>query len=266
MKKKKKNFGCLLLSTPLLIFLFILAISSVLSETTEKKPNQQPEANKGQEEIKSGKADKNEMEGANKISSKVTLQINVENKIIDNKLYIYGQTNLPNNTKLGVSVRNGQGYYAQDFNIRIEDGEFESTGFTKNKAQLDNGSYKITLISHFNEHWQSNPTLKQLSHYESAKIIKKGDHEALWIEKEIKINQDAKNFGRIKRELIGKKYEYPFSFKTIINKYGQPQTIREATTNKNWVAYFPKGDFTLMTVKSNDSIIRLFKGRKFIPE
>ena len=46
----------------------------------------------------------------------------------------------------------------------------------------------------------------------------------------------------------------------IINKYGAPETL-SAIDAKQWVVYFPKGDFTIITNEKKNRIIRLINGR-----
>ena len=60
--------------------------------------------------------------------------------------------------------------------------------------------------------------------------------------------------------LIGKKYIIPRSTE-IIERYGSPTTL-PGTNNKTWVAYFPKGDFTIITDKNTNLIKQVLRGRK----
>ena len=48
----------------------------------------------------------------------------------------------------------------------------------------------------------------------------------------------------------------------IINKYGSPETLSK-TNNVRWVAYFPKGDFTIITDKKSNTILKVINGRGF---
>ena len=48
----------------------------------------------------------------------------------------------------------------------------------------------------------------------------------------------------------------------IINKYGSPETLSK-TNNDRWVAYFPKGDFTIITDKKSNTILKVINGRGF---
>jgi hypothetical protein len=46
----------------------------------------------------------------------------------------------------------------------------------------------------------------------------------------------------------------------IIAKYGSPETLSE-TNNYRWVAFFPKGDFTIITDKKRNKILRVIDGK-----
>ncbi len=48
----------------------------------------------------------------------------------------------------------------------------------------------------------------------------------------------------------------------IINKYGSPETL-SVTNDDQWVAYFSKGDFTIITEKKSNILLRVIKGRGF---
>jgi hypothetical protein len=62
------------------------------------------------------------------------------------------------------------------------------------------------------------------------------------------------------RALVGTEYIYPRSMK-IIDKYGFPKTL-SGTNNSRWVAYFPKGDFTIISDKQTNIIKRVMPGRR----
>ena len=61
-------------------------------------------------------------------------------------------------------------------------------------------------------------------------------------------------------KLLNTKYEYPRSL-FIIKKWGFPVTL-EGTNNKKWIAYFPKGDFTIVTNKKTDVINMVLPGKQ----
>ena len=62
------------------------------------------------------------------------------------------------------------------------------------------------------------------------------------------------------KNLVGVKYIYPQST-DIISKYGVPETL-SGTNNTRWVAYFPKGDFTIITDKNSDIIKKVLAGKR----
>ena len=68
-----------------------------------------------------------------------------------------------------------------------------------------------------------------------------------------------KRFDMIRRSLLNKQYIYPFSI-DIINKYGHPETL-QGTDNQVWIAYFPKGDFTILMDKRTSNIYEVKQGR-----
>lgn len=75
-------------------------------------------------------------------------------------------------------------------------------------------------------------------------------------EKEKKL-RDAR--ARFLKNIIGKKYVYPKST-DIISKYGSPQTLN-GTNGIEWIAYFPKGDFTILMSKKTSRINFVKDGR-----
>jgi hypothetical protein len=62
------------------------------------------------------------------------------------------------------------------------------------------------------------------------------------------------------KNLVGTEYIYPKSTE-IINKYGFPKTL-SGTNNSRWVAYFPKGDFTIISDKNTNTIKRVLPGKR----
>ncbi len=61
------------------------------------------------------------------------------------------------------------------------------------------------------------------------------------------------------QSLVGVEYVYPQSLNFIEN-YGQPETLA-GTNNSRWVAYFSKGDFTIVTDKRTNVIQTVVRGR-----
>lgn len=62
------------------------------------------------------------------------------------------------------------------------------------------------------------------------------------------------------KNLVGEKYIEPFSF-DVMGKYGSPETL-DGTNNFKWIAYFPKGHFTIISNKKSNTIIEVLHGRK----
>jgi len=72
--------------------------------------------------------------------------------------------------------------------------------------------------------------------------------------------QNSDNLKPDVKKLIGMKYIYPQST-DIIAQYGSPETL-SGTNNSRWVAYFPKGKFTIITDKNSDIIKKVLAGKK----
>jgi hypothetical protein len=62
------------------------------------------------------------------------------------------------------------------------------------------------------------------------------------------------------KSLIGTAYLYPKSV-DLIDKYGYPDTL-SGTNNSIWVAYFPKGDFTIIADKNTNMIKKVLPGKQ----
>ena len=76
------------------------------------------------------------------------------------------------------------------------------------------------------------------------------------------INQDTGtdiDIGSAPYELLGE--EYSNISREIIKKYGTPETL-SGTSNERWVAYFPKGDFTIISDVRTNTINAVLSGRK----
>lgn len=98
------------------------------------------------------------------------LSISISYEIIDGKLFINGESNLPENMKIGVEISN-QDYLAQDYKIFIKsDGTFESLAFTNKGAPLK-GNYDVLVFSYFNNTWQENEILETLKYYVGDEIV-----------------------------------------------------------------------------------------------
>jgi len=60
------------------------------------------------------------------------------------------------------------------------------------------------------------------------------------------------------KKLIGVEYTYPKS-EEIIEKYGHPVTLK-GTNNTIWLAYFHKGNFSIISVKKTGRIRSVYPG------
>ena len=54
--------------------------------------------------------------------------------------------------------------------------------------------------------------------------------------------------------------EENFFMSAFLDSVGSPETL-PCTTNKEWYAYFPKGDFTFRKNKSDDIVTGVFEGK-----
>ena len=106
----------------------------------------------------------------------------------DGKLYFEGATNLPEGTKIGITVSNELGFYAQDFDILVKDNRYTSTGFTNQGKQLV-GNYKAELNCYFNTSWHDEDILKQLEPYE-GKLIQVEESEIFGEQRVISISKE----------------------------------------------------------------------------
>ncbi|PID73671.1 MAG: hypothetical protein CSB33_02690 [Desulfobacterales bacterium] len=59
--------------------------------------------------------------------------------------------------------------------------------------------------------------------------------------------------------LVGRKYEKPFSA-LVIQQFGEPEEL-DGTNSKQWVAWFPDGDFTITTDKKTSEITAVTPGK-----
>lgn len=64
----------------------------------------------------------------------------------------------------------------------------------------------------------------------------------------------------LRNKYIGFHYKYPESF-DFIEKYGNPETLEGTNMNRIWVAYFPKGNFTVVNDKNSQIFINIKRGR-----
>jgi len=93
---------------------------------------------------------------------------------IDGLTYFYGKINLPQNTKVGITVSDTKGYNAQNFKIFVNDYQYRSEGFSSKGSPLI-GNYKVTLFTNFNIAWQKDVDLELLNSYTDEQIVSKKD-------------------------------------------------------------------------------------------
>jgi len=117
------------------------------------------------------------------IPNKTEIQISLKNKQIGKGTVFYGETNLPDGTKLGINLEKNGNSCGQDFNIFISSREFNSAPFTSHGYPLS-GTYSVELFTVFNKLWQTKSILVLLESYDSENI---STGRFGW--KEFKINQ-----------------------------------------------------------------------------
>lgn len=94
-----------------------------------------------------------------------SLQVEMNHVMKGGRTYIFGSTNLPGGTRLGLTVSDKEGYSAQDFKIFTKgDGSFKSTGFTSKGSPLS-GPYTAELFTYLNNIWQNPDILTKLIFY-----------------------------------------------------------------------------------------------------
>jgi hypothetical protein len=99
----------------------------------------------------------------------IPLEMTIENRQEGGMIFVMGKTNLPDGTRIGVTLTKKVGYSAQDYDIFVKDGRFESIGFTY-RGYAMSGHFELSVMSYFNENWQKPDVLKKLSQYESPYI------------------------------------------------------------------------------------------------
>jgi len=240
-------------TSPIIAYL-IIAIFFIGCSTSDKSKN---------DNVDKVTQDSSEIDQTPKIQSQTKLEINIDHKSENGKVYFLGKTNLPEKTKLGLNLKNKSGYSAQDWEVYVENGKIKSVGFTERGKPL-NGSYEMILFSPFNEVWQQEEVKKQLNFFTGDLIVDKDEvfgTRTLRLKETINITSEKSGkLEKIRDELIGEIYTYPFSLEVVIEKYGSPETL-SGTTNEKWIAYFPKGDFTLVSDKSDNKIVSVFEGK-----
>ena len=102
------------------------------------------------------------------VASAIETKIEVSHEIENGKLYIKGNTNFPQGTKMGVNLYNNSGSYtAQDYDlIIVKDGTFRSAGFSDLGQKLKKGNYTAEIIMYVNTSWQRSQTIiNTLTHF-----------------------------------------------------------------------------------------------------
>lgn len=95
------------------------------------------------------------------------LQIDFRKKIVGKNTIIYGETNLPEGTKLGISLERLDKLGPQDFEIYVRAGRFSSQPLTDHGKLLEH-DYNAILFTYFNQIWQPSGTLREkLKRYRS---------------------------------------------------------------------------------------------------
>jgi hypothetical protein len=99
----------------------------------------------------------------------------------------YGETNLPNGTKLGISLEKEGKLCGQDFDILVNEGKFCSSAFTGYGAPLV-GEYEVILFTYFNKSWhKDSELLEELLSYGGPCII---DDEKLEVRKKFILGEN----------------------------------------------------------------------------
>ncbi len=75
------------------------------------------------------------------------------------EIVIEGRTNLPDGLVIGVELYNGKKLAGQDFKVKVNGGQFRSTGFTNRNSPYAPGRYRVHFLSFFNGAWQSTEIL-----------------------------------------------------------------------------------------------------------
>ena len=99
----------------------------------------------------------------------IPLEMILENRQEGGFTFITGKTNLPDGTRIGITLSKKVGYFVQDYDIYVKDGRFESIGFSY-RGYAMTGDFELTVMSNFNENWQKPDVLKKLSEYEGPAI------------------------------------------------------------------------------------------------
>lgn len=72
----------------------------------------------------------------------------------------------------------------------------------------------------------------------------------------VKKAESAVRYRELANLYVGKTVPY-----SQYSEIGTPETLK-GTTNQQWVAYFPKGDFTIVTNKQTDIVRTIYIGKR----
>ena len=130
-----------------------------------------PFASKNKEEYKKNDAVSGiKKEQTDNDTKKLEIQINIRKKTIENKTIIYGETNFPEGTKLGISIEKLNKRGPQDFNIYVRSGQFISQPLTSHGDLLED-DYDVQIFTYFNQIWQPSEKLREdLKRYKSPHL------------------------------------------------------------------------------------------------
>lgn len=73
---------------------------------------------------------------------------------------------------------------------------------------------------------------------------------------DVKKNDDSTRYRELVNLYVGKTVPY-----NQFGKIGTPETL-SGTTNQQWVAYFPKANFTIITNKKTDIVRAIYIGKR----
>lgn len=125
--------------------------------------------------------------------SAMQLQISIDFRQEGDKTIFFGKTNLPEGTKIGVSLLKNRIIRVEDFKIVVKDGRFESNGFRERLV----GKFELQLFTYFNTFWQKPEILEKISKY-TGPAIKNGE---MHITKKILIKPSEPLPANIKSEI-----------------------------------------------------------------
>lgn len=127
-------------------------------------------------------------ETSKKVSPDKEVQLEYNWSMKGNSIVFDGTTNLPEGTKLGITVSNNEGYMAQDYDVFVKNQRFESTQFSNHGQKLV-GKYNVEIICYFTNLWQTDEVLKKLKDCKGV-LIKEEVDDILGKYKLIELNEE----------------------------------------------------------------------------